>query len=99
MPTRLALLSGASVEVWLRTNMATGGLARQAALNRPRRVALDAAGNVITQTDPLTHTTRYSYDPLNRLSSVTDPLTRTTAYTYDLAGNLTAVADPLCHST
>jgi YD repeat-containing protein len=64
-----------------------------------RRTGYDAAGNVITQTDPLTRSTVYGYDALDRVNTQTDPLTRTTVYTYDLAGNRTSLTDALHRTT
>jgi YD repeat-containing protein len=48
---------------------------------------------VISQTDGLGDTTKYTFDPLNRVQSETDPPSRTTTYGYDAAGNRTSMVD------
>jgi RHS repeat-associated protein len=55
----------------------------------------DEQGNVVSQTDPLSRTTRYSYDDNNNVLSETDALEHTTLYTYDSNGNQTSVTNPL----
>ena len=64
--------------------------------------AYDAAGDVLTQTDPRNHTTAFAYDRAGRKTQMTQPAvdagTPTTTYGYDLDGNLTSVTDPLAHT-
>jgi RHS repeat-associated protein len=50
--------------------------------------------NLLTSTDPLSHSTGRIYDALNRLTQVLDPNLGVTKYAYDLANNLTQVTDP-----
>jgi RHS repeat-associated protein len=54
----------------------------------------DAAGNVTTVTDGLSHSTTCVYDDANRLTSQTDATDATTTYTYDAGGNLYTLTDP-----
>ena len=54
----------------------------------------ESVGTESSYTDPLNHTTYYSYDNLDRLVRVTDPLNRRSYYTYDSADNMTATRDP-----
>ncbi|NPV90329.1 MAG: RHS repeat protein [Firmicutes bacterium] len=51
-------------------------------------------GTQTSVTDPLNHTTSFSYDDLNRLTQVTDPLSHSAYYEYDGVSNLTATRDP-----
>jgi RHS repeat-associated protein len=53
----------------------------------------NAAGEVITYTDPLTWTLNTEYDLAGRVTKETDPLGYATTYQYDLAGRLTALKD------
>jgi RHS repeat-associated protein len=53
------------------------------------------AGNALqSRTDPLSHTTSYSYDSAGNLSSVTDPRSNTTTMTYDTRGNMLTKTAP-----
>ncbi|WP_029914165.1 RHS repeat-associated core domain-containing protein [Pelobacter seleniigenes] len=54
---------------------------------------------VTSKTDPLGHTTTYSYDNEGRLTSKTEPEIGTTSYSYDDAGNIISVTDPLGQQT
>jgi len=62
----------------------------------------DAAGNLLTVTDPNQNVTSYQYDALNRKTMEVDAdpdgggaqVSPTTAYSYDAAGNLTKVVGP-----
>jgi RHS repeat-associated protein len=56
-----------------------------------------AAGLLQSVTDPLNHTTTYSYDNYRRLSVVTDALLHATTYTYDANGNPSTTTDALGH--
>jgi len=63
----------------------------------------DAAGNLLTATDALGHTTTYTYDSSNnvlsqavQLNSTTTP---TTSYTYNSVGQVLTVTDALGHAT
>ncbi|HEX2679781.1 MAG TPA: RHS repeat-associated core domain-containing protein, partial [Candidatus Dormibacteraeota bacterium] len=53
------------------------------------------AGELISDTDPLGHTTTYGYDNDARLASVTDPLGHSTSYGYDPNNRSSSVTDPL----
>lgn len=53
----------------------------------------DAAGSVISTSDPLGKVTFFGYDGLGRQVSQTDPLTHTTLFTYTVTGNRAAIAD------
>jgi RHS repeat-associated protein len=55
----------------------------------------DGNGNIITRTDALGNTTRFTYDSrFDEVLSVTDPLGNVSSYTYDAAGNLLTSTDP-----
>ncbi|WP_344953926.1 hypothetical protein, partial [Sphaerisporangium flaviroseum] len=54
---------------------------------------VNAAGEVETQTDPLTHATKFEYDGVGRPAKVTDALGNATVAEYDLAGRKTAAKD------
>jgi RHS repeat-associated protein len=54
----------------------------------------DAAGNLISVTDPRSKVTGFGYDERNRQTSVTDALNQTTTVTYDLASNKKSVTRP-----
>ena len=56
-------------------------------------------GLMQTSTDPLNHTTSYTYNTNDRLQSVIDANNNRTTYGYDAAGNITTVTDPLNHVT
>ena len=69
--------------------------------------AYDAAGNLVSTTDPLGHVTTFTYDNLNRLLRTTeaDPdgagplIAPVTTNTYNVAGNLSATTDPRNNAT
>jgi RHS repeat-associated protein len=55
----------------------------------------DPNGNVLTRTDSLGGTTKYTYDPVfSQVTSITDPLGNVTKYTYDASGNKLSQTDP-----
>jgi RHS repeat-associated protein len=60
---------------------------------------LDHAGNLISQTDPLNHTTRFEHDDAGRrvktIHPEVDGITATTEYRFDPAGRLTHTIDHL----
>ena len=43
-------------------------------------------GNLATITDPLGHTTTFTYDPAGSVAQVTDPMSNHTSYVYELGG-------------
>ncbi len=53
----------------------------------------DAAGNLLSLTDPVGNQTTYAYDGLNRLTIETNESGDWRSYDYDLAGNLSRVRD------
>ncbi|MHA3915842.1 hypothetical protein [Halovulum sp. GXIMD14793] len=53
------------------------------------RYAYDAAGNMISMTNPRNFVWTYEYDGANRLISTTDPLQHKASYTNDAMGNVT----------
>jgi len=53
----------------------------------------DAAGNLLTTTDPLGKTTSHGYNASGQLSSTTDALGHVTSYSYDGSGNLISQVD------
>jgi RHS repeat-associated protein len=55
----------------------------------------DAAGNLLTEEDPLERVTTRSYDAHNDLLTSTDPTGVTTTMTYDSAGNMLTRSRPL----
>ena len=55
----------------------------------------DAQGNMLTSTDALGNTAKYTYDAVfNQVTSVTDPLNHTSTYAYDATGDLISATDP-----
>ena len=56
--------------------------------------AYDADGRLLTETDPLGHTTTHAYDAHSRRTATTTPLGLVTTFTYDRAGNSTATTRP-----
>lgn len=54
----------------------------------------DAAGDVLTETDPAGGTLRYAYDGRGNVVTSTDAAGAVTAYAYDATNRLTAVTDP-----
>ena len=65
----------------------------------------DAAGNVLTTTDPLSNVTTYEYDNLNRVILITQPTPNASAdapewiYTYNDRMLLDSITDPMLHET
>lgn len=59
----------------------------------------DAAGRVLSLTNPLGNLTVYEYDPLNLLKKIIDPLNGQTQLGYDQNGNLLTVTDAKNHPT
>ncbi len=60
----------------------------------------DSQGNILTRTDSLGNTTKYTYDPVfSQVTSITDPLGHTTKYTYDASGNKLSQTDPNGNTT
>lgn len=57
------------------------------------RYAYDAAGNLITKTDPANRATTYVFDNLGRTQTITDPLPAETRFVYDNRDNLREVVD------
>jgi RHS repeat-associated protein len=55
------------------------------------RFAYDAAGRLLTATDPLGNSSTNAYDPVGNLASVRDANGHTTAFTYDGAGRILTV--------
>jgi RHS repeat-associated protein len=58
------------------------------------RYSYDAAGRLLTTTDPLGHVTANTYDQVGNLVSVRDANNHTTAYGYDAAARLLSVTAP-----
>ena len=56
-------------------------------------------GELSTITDPLGHTTTFSYDAAGSVAQVSDPMGNTTRYVYDASERATTVTDPLGHTT
>jgi RHS repeat-associated protein len=61
--------------------------------------AYDAAGRLVSVTDPLGSTTTNVYDNLGRKISTTDAESGCTAYTYDAAGRMASLTDPENNTT
>lgn len=64
----------------------------------------DSQGQLISITDPLNHTTSFTYTnsgttPAGLLQTTTDALNNVTQYQYDVAGNRSALLDPLQNQT
>jgi YD repeat-containing protein len=65
----------------------------------PISYTYDSLGNVLSETDALGNTARFTYDPVfNHLTSATGALQQTSSFYYDPNGNLTKVTDPNGHS-
>ena len=65
-------------------------------LTRPfTTFAYDAAGNLLSVTDPLNHVTSYEYDDLHRRIKITDAESGETTFGYDSAGRLLSLTDPV----
>jgi YD repeat-containing protein len=63
-------------------------------LGRPNTVyAYDAAGRLLSLTDPADNTTTWLYDALGRVNSETNELEKTRSFEYDGAGRLTKRID------
>lgn len=58
------------------------------------RYSYDAAGRLLTTTDPLGHATANAYDPVGSLVSARDANSHTTTYAYDAAGRIVTVTAP-----
>ena len=56
--------------------------------------AYDLAGNLLSETDPLGHTTTYTYNECNEQTSQTDSDGGVTRYTYDPDGDTLSLTDP-----
>jgi RHS repeat-associated protein len=54
----------------------------------------DAAGRLLTETDPLGHVTTHAYDKVGNETSVTDPNNHTTSYQYDAQNRVTRITTP-----
>ncbi len=54
----------------------------------------DAAGRLLTETDPLGHTTSYVYDKVGNRTSVSDANSHTTSWAYDGRNRLSSVTAP-----
>jgi len=54
----------------------------------------DAAGNMVSVTNPLAEVSRFGYDPAGNLIQQTTPSDQTTSFSYDSAGRLTGVTNP-----
>lgn len=64
----------------------------------------DPKGQLISTTDPLNHTTAFTYTtgsgaPLGLLETATDSLNNVTRFQYDAAGNRSSMTDPLLNTT
>jgi len=74
-------------------------LAGQPCLQPPCNVTTsstyDRAGDLVSSTDALSHTTFYGYDAAGERTSTTDPLGYTTAISYDVGGRAITTTDPL----
>jgi RHS repeat-associated protein len=57
------------------------------------------AQHVLSETDPLGHTTQYQYDAAGRRVRVIDPAGGITQYVYDGNNRLVSTTDPLGHTT
>lgn len=65
------------------------------ALTRPPRLmGYNAAGWKVSETDPLSRTTTYTYDIGGRQRTITDPRPVTITYTYDLLNRTTGITGP-----
>lgn len=58
----------------------------------------DPNGNLMSSTDSLGRTVRFTYDAFNDMTSVTDPAGVAISYTYDANGNLLTASRPLTGS-
>jgi YD repeat-containing protein len=56
-------------------------------------------GNLSTITDPLGHTTTFTYDPAGSVAQVIAPMANETRYVYDSSERVTMVTDPLGATT
>ncbi|MEQ1680886.1 MAG: RHS repeat-associated core domain-containing protein [Nitrospira sp.] len=70
------------------------------ALNQITRFTYDPAnGNLLTITDPRTHTTTVAYNAVGQPIGVTDALNHSSTFEYDAVGNLIATTDPVGNKT
>jgi RHS repeat-associated protein len=53
----------------------------------------DNLSNILTETNPLNHTTKFEYDVLGRLINITSPLNLTTTSTYDANNRVISIKD------
>jgi len=60
---------------------------------KTRQYRYDRAGSLISQTDPLNNSTRYTSDAAGNLTRVVDALGRNYSFVYDMVGNLTSLTD------
>ncbi|MER5549754.1 DUF6531 domain-containing protein [Streptomyces sp. NPDC002589] len=75
----------------VRTVSARGNVSGADATKYTWTTGYDAAGNPISETDPLGDVTKTAYDGVGNVTSVTDAAQRTTGYGYDSLGRLTSV--------
>src|SRR6185369_17970413 len=54
----------------------------------------DTSDNLLSTTDPLSHTTSYVYNARRQLLAMTDARDKTTANVYDTKGNILTTTDP-----
>ena len=59
----------------------------------------DTVGNVVAETDPVNHTTLYTYDTLNRQTNSVNAAGDTTITRYDPVGNRISETDPNTNTT
>ena len=90
--TTVILPSGKTTRIgydaaWQQTSVTSGYNTAAAAT---MTYAYDAAGNVVSKTDPRGRITTFGYDARNRRTQTTDPLGHVAAHTYDAAGNVSS---------
>jgi RHS repeat-associated protein len=61
-------------------------------------LTLDANGNVIADTDGLSHTVTYTLNNVDQLTAITDPLSHVTSATVNALGDLKTLADANSHT-
>jgi RHS repeat-associated protein len=64
-----------------------------------RLYTYNRAGNLVSSTDPLSHTTIYEVDALGNLTKTTGALGRTRSYQYDKVGNVIKMTDARAKDT